>query len=95
MGGENSAIHSCETQIAISIIIAFLHLFSLFQFFSQVYHDCDDGKTPCQRHFVLQLPKSYVSSEGTKSAPFNLGVINLEISYPKEDRNCLGTLSGK
>ncbi|ETN83375.1 hypothetical protein RB195_014433 [Necator americanus] len=52
----------------------------------KVYHDCDDGILPGQRKVKFYIPDTYISSGSTPKRVFNLGMINLEIIFAKEER---------
>ncbi|KIH63532.1 Transthyretin-like family protein [Ancylostoma duodenale] len=52
----------------------------------KVYHDCDDGVKLGQRKVKFRIPYSYVSSGKTPKRMFNIGVLNLETIFPKEER---------
>ncbi|KAL6737063.1 hypothetical protein Aduo_010737 [Ancylostoma duodenale] len=52
----------------------------------KVYHDCDDGVKLGQRKVKFGIPYSYVSSGKTPKRMFNIGVLNLETIFPKEER---------
>lgn len=54
----------------------------------KVYHDCDD-LLPGQRKVKFKIPKSYVSRSGNPERIFNLGTLNLETIFPKEERDLL------
>ncbi|GMR58523.1 hypothetical protein PMAYCL1PPCAC_28718, partial [Pristionchus mayeri] len=55
----------------------------------KVYHDCDDGIMPGQRKLKFKIPNSYISPGGVPKRFFQLGVLNLETIFPKEERNFL------
>ncbi|CAI2353490.1 unnamed protein product [Caenorhabditis sp. 36 PRJEB53466] len=44
-----------------------------------IYHDCDDGISPCQRKVTFNIPKSFVSSGENPKTYFNIGTINMQI----------------
>uniref|UniRef100_A0A1I7UQF7 Transthyretin-like family protein n=1 Tax=Caenorhabditis tropicalis TaxID=1561998 RepID=A0A1I7UQF7_9PELO len=54
-----------------------------------IYHDCDDGIKPCQRRVTFNIPKSFVSSGENPKTFFNIGVINMQIEFESESRDCL------
>ncbi|KAH7694485.1 Protein TTR-8 [Aphelenchoides avenae] len=53
-----------------------------------IYHDCNDGITPCQRKVSIYIPKSYVSQIRSKPI-YDAGVMELAGKYPGESRDCL------
>ncbi|WKY10026.1 hypothetical protein Q1695_002404 [Nippostrongylus brasiliensis] len=55
----------------------------------KVYHDCDDGIKPGQRKVKFRIPDSYISSGGVAKRVFDMGVLNLETIFPKEERDLL------
>ncbi|EPB78151.1 Transthyretin-like family protein [Ancylostoma ceylanicum] len=55
----------------------------------KVYHDCDDGVKPGQRKVKFRIPSSYVSLGKTPKRMFNIGVLNLETIFPKEERELI------
>ncbi|KIH63892.1 Transthyretin-like family protein [Ancylostoma duodenale] len=55
----------------------------------KIYHDCDDGILPGQRKVKFYIPDSYISSGGIARRVFNIGVLNLETIFPKEERDLL------
>lgn len=52
-------------------------------------HDCDDGIKPCQRKVTLWIPDSFVSEGEQPSKIFDIGVVNMEIKFDSEGRDCL------
>ncbi|KAK0421336.1 hypothetical protein QR680_015184 [Steinernema hermaphroditum] len=40
----------------------------------KIYHDCNDGITPCQRKVNLKIPR---------------GVMNMQFKFPDEERSCI------
>ncbi|CAJ0603483.1 unnamed protein product [Cylicocyclus nassatus] len=52
----------------------------------KVYHDCDDGIKPGQRKVKFRIPSQYISAGGSPKKLFNIGVLNLETIFPKEER---------
>jgi len=54
----------------------------------RIYHDCDDW-LPCQRRVTFIIPDSYVSAGPTVKRFFDIGTINMEIQFQKEERDCL------
>ena len=55
----------------------------------KIYHDCDDGIMPGQRKVKLRIPSQYITSGGVARRAFDVGVINLETIFAKEERNLL------
>ncbi|EPB80226.1 Transthyretin-like family protein [Ancylostoma ceylanicum] len=54
-----------------------------------IYHDCDDALTPCQRKVTFNIPKAYVSSGEQPKTFFNIGQVNMQIQFVSEERDCL------
>ncbi|VDO91871.1 unnamed protein product [Heligmosomoides polygyrus] len=54
-----------------------------------IYHDCDDSITPCQRKVSFYIPKDYVSSGEQPKKFFDIGHINMQIVFKSEERDCL------
>ncbi|EYC41126.1 hypothetical protein Y032_0581g274 [Ancylostoma ceylanicum] len=55
----------------------------------KVYHDCDDGIKPGQRKVKFRIPSQYISSGAVPKRLFNIGVLNLETIFPKEERDLI------
>ncbi|ETN68863.1 Transthyretin-like family protein [Necator americanus] len=55
----------------------------------KVYHDCDDGFKPGQRKVKFRIPDKYISSGGLPKRMFNIGVLNLETIFAKEERDLI------
>ncbi|WKY10454.1 hypothetical protein Q1695_002647 [Nippostrongylus brasiliensis] len=55
----------------------------------KVYHDCDDGIKPGKRKVKFALPKSYITSGKTPKKTFDIGVLNLETIFGKEEREMI------
>ncbi|CAI5452948.1 unnamed protein product [Caenorhabditis angaria] len=55
----------------------------------KVYHDCDDGFKPGYRKVKFLIPKSYITQGKVPKKTFDLGVLNLETIFPKEERELL------
>lgn len=55
----------------------------------KVYHDCDDGILPGQRKVKFRIPDKYISAGGRAQKIFEIGVLNLETIFPKEERDLL------
>lgn len=63
-----------------------------FQFLFQIlkiYHNCNDGLTPCDRKVSFTIPDSYVASGSTPTRIFDIGTVNMEIIFEGEERDCL------
>ncbi|KHN76331.1 Transthyretin-like protein 5 [Toxocara canis] len=54
-----------------------------------VYHDCEDALTPCQRKITIVIPDSYVSSGKTPKKIYDAGTIELSGKFKGEERDCL------
>ncbi|KAJ1349208.1 Transthyretin-like protein 46 [Parelaphostrongylus tenuis] len=57
----------------------------------KVYHDCDDGIKPGSRKVKFALPKSYITNGKTPKKTFDIGVLNLETIFAKEEREFIVT----
>ncbi|KAK5975092.1 Precursor transthyretin like protein 1 [Trichostrongylus colubriformis] len=57
----------------------------------KVYHDCDDGIKPGSRKVKFFLPKSYITNGKKPHKTFDIGVLNLETIFPKEEREMIVT----
>ena len=55
----------------------------------KVYHDCDDGVKPCQRKVDLKIPDQYVTRTSEVQKWFEAGTMNMEFSFPDEERSCI------
>ncbi|EPB75328.1 Transthyretin-like family protein, partial [Ancylostoma ceylanicum] len=55
----------------------------------KVYHDCDDGIKPGSRKVKFALPKSYITNGKTPKKTFDIGVLNLETIFAKEEREMI------
>ncbi|EYC41124.1 hypothetical protein Y032_0581g272 [Ancylostoma ceylanicum] len=55
----------------------------------KVYHDCDDGIKPGQRKVTFRIPSQYIYPGGLPKRIFNIGVLNLETIFPKEERDLI------
>uniref|UniRef100_A0A914WFK1 Uncharacterized protein n=1 Tax=Plectus sambesii TaxID=2011161 RepID=A0A914WFK1_9BILA len=55
----------------------------------KVYHDCNDGITPCQRRWKFELPNKYISSGRTPTKTLDIGTWNLEAKLPDEEHDCV------
>ncbi|CAL2038090.1 unnamed protein product [Caenorhabditis brenneri] len=54
-----------------------------------IYHDCDDGWTPCQRRLTVGVPDKYISNGDHPSKVFDLGTIQLAGKWVGETRDCI------
>ncbi|GMR30501.1 hypothetical protein PMAYCL1PPCAC_00696, partial [Pristionchus mayeri] len=54
-----------------------------------IYHDCNDGMTPCQRRTTIFIPNSYVSNGRNPTKTYNAGVIELAGQVDGESRDCI------
>ncbi|VDM79728.1 unnamed protein product [Strongylus vulgaris] len=59
-----------------------------------IYHDCDDGirllyefVQPCQKRITLNVPKRFIHG-GTPKEWLDIGVVNVEMGFPEQDRSC-------
>ncbi|CAJ0599658.1 unnamed protein product [Cylicocyclus nassatus] len=52
-----------------------------------IYHDCDDGIRPCQKRITMIVPKRFIHG-GTPKEWFDVGVLNVEMTFPEQDRSC-------
>ncbi|CEF62426.1 Transthyretin-like family-containing protein [Strongyloides ratti] len=55
----------------------------------KIYHDCDDGKLPCQRKVKLGIPSEYVTRSSVVEKWFDIGTLNLQVIVPDEERSCI------
>uniref|UniRef100_A0A7I4YTW1 Transthyretin domain containing protein n=1 Tax=Haemonchus contortus TaxID=6289 RepID=A0A7I4YTW1_HAECO len=55
----------------------------------KVYHDCDDGIKPGSRKVKFALPKSYITNGKTPKKTFDIGILNLETIFAKEEREMI------
>uniref|UniRef100_A0A8R1DS78 Uncharacterized protein n=1 Tax=Caenorhabditis japonica TaxID=281687 RepID=A0A8R1DS78_CAEJA len=55
----------------------------------KVYHDCDDKYIPGHRKVKFLIPKSYITQGKVPKKTFDLGVLNLETIFPKEERELI------
>ncbi|CAI4226738.1 unnamed protein product [Auanema sp. JU1783] len=55
----------------------------------RIYHNCNDENKFGKRRVKFLLPKSYISDGRTPKKEYDLGIINLETSYPLEDRDIM------
>ncbi|CAJ0589921.1 unnamed protein product [Cylicocyclus nassatus] len=57
----------------------------------KVYHSCDDKFKPGKRKVKFLLPKSYITQGKVPKKVFDIGVLNLETIFPKEEREFIVT----
>ncbi|KHJ87963.1 Transthyretin-like family protein [Oesophagostomum dentatum] len=57
----------------------------------KVYHSCDDKFKPGKRKVKFYLPKSYITNGKTPKKEFDIGILNLETIFPKEERELIVT----
>uniref|UniRef100_A0A1I7ZPK6 Transthyretin-like family protein n=1 Tax=Steinernema glaseri TaxID=37863 RepID=A0A1I7ZPK6_9BILA len=55
----------------------------------KIYHDCDDGITPCQRKVNLKIPSEFVTRTSGVEKWFDGGVMNMQFKFPDEERSCI------
>ncbi|PIO72138.1 Transthyretin-like family protein [Teladorsagia circumcincta] len=55
----------------------------------KIYHDCDDGIKPGKRKVKFRIPKSYITNGPVAKRTFDIGVLNLETIFAKEERELL------
>jgi len=59
---------------------------TLFEPMIAIYHQCDlDAGSNKHRHFKLYIPMSYVNEGRIGRKPYDIGKLNLQLVYPKED----------
>ncbi|CAI2348945.1 unnamed protein product [Caenorhabditis sp. 36 PRJEB53466] len=54
-----------------------------------IYHDCDDGWTPCQRRLTIGVPDKYITNGDKPAKVFDLGTIQLAGKWAGETRDCI------
>uniref|UniRef100_A0A914QL34 Uncharacterized protein n=1 Tax=Panagrolaimus davidi TaxID=227884 RepID=A0A914QL34_9BILA len=54
-----------------------------------IYTDCNDKATPCQRKITIKIPDSYVTKGKNPEKIYDAGVIQLAGKFPGEERDCL------
>ncbi|VDP10515.1 unnamed protein product [Soboliphyme baturini] len=54
----------------------------------KIYHDCLDGLKPCQRRWIMDIPKRYISNPVKQPVVCDIGELNLEVYMRHERRNC-------
>uniref|UniRef100_A0AC34FB92 Uncharacterized protein n=1 Tax=Panagrolaimus sp. ES5 TaxID=591445 RepID=A0AC34FB92_9BILA len=55
----------------------------------KIYHDCDDGIKPGSRKVKFQIPNSYVTDGAEAKKVFDIGTLNLETIFAKEERELI------
>ncbi|CEF60659.1 Transthyretin-like family-containing protein [Strongyloides ratti] len=55
----------------------------------RVYHDCNDGFTPCQRRWKFELPNHYIWNGKNSPKVMDIGEWNLEARMPDERHDCI------
>ncbi|MFH4980316.1 hypothetical protein AB6A40_007025 [Gnathostoma spinigerum] len=53
-----------------------------------IYHDCNDGWTPCQRKLSMLIPQLYVTIGAVPNNTYDIGNIELSGKNPGEERDC-------
>ncbi|TMS39230.1 hypothetical protein L596_005789 [Steinernema carpocapsae] len=54
----------------------------------KVYHNCNN-KWPCKRKVTFTIPDKYINSGSSVGKWFEIGTLNMETIFEKEDRKCL------
>uniref|UniRef100_A0A914C3K6 Uncharacterized protein n=1 Tax=Acrobeloides nanus TaxID=290746 RepID=A0A914C3K6_9BILA len=54
-----------------------------------IYHDCNDGITPCQRKLTINIPSNYITRGSTPNQVYNAGSIELANKFKGEARDCI------
>ncbi|CAD6187100.1 unnamed protein product [Caenorhabditis auriculariae] len=52
----------------------------------KIYHDCNDEITPTHRKVKFTLPDKYITSGKVPNVTMNVGIIQLELEFKKEER---------
>ncbi|KAK0396676.1 hypothetical protein QR680_001809 [Steinernema hermaphroditum] len=55
----------------------------------KIYHDCNDGITPCQRRWKFELPNHYITKGNKPHNTLDIGTWNLEAKMPGESHDCI------
>lgn len=55
----------------------------------KIYHDCNDGVTPCQRRWKFELPNHYITGGKIPQKALDIGTWNLEAIMPDESHDCI------
>ncbi|KAH7722597.1 transthyretin-like protein 1 precursor [Aphelenchoides avenae] len=67
----------------------FTHEFTTIDPKLNIYHDCEDGMTPCQRKISLMIPDKYVKNGEHPDRIYDAGQIELSAKFKGEERDCL------
>jgi hypothetical protein len=54
-----------------------------------IYHDCNDGLTPCQRKVSIYIPKDFITRGEQSSKIYDAGTLELAGKFAGESRDCL------
>lgn len=54
----------------------------------RIYHDCNDLGIPCERKWVIRIPKKYIYDGTVAQQPMNVGILNLELELEHEIHHC-------
>ncbi|KAI6238557.1 hypothetical protein M3Y99_00679400 [Aphelenchoides fujianensis] len=54
-----------------------------------IYTDCEDDWTPCQRKISIKIPDKYITKGQTAKKVFDAGQLNLAGKFRGETRDCL------
>ncbi|CAD5205826.1 unnamed protein product [Bursaphelenchus okinawaensis] len=54
-----------------------------------IYHDCDDGWTPCQRKISIMIPDRYITKGKVAQQLYDAGTMELSGKFPGETRDCI------
>uniref|UniRef100_A0A0R3RKX3 Transthyretin-like protein 46 n=1 Tax=Elaeophora elaphi TaxID=1147741 RepID=A0A0R3RKX3_9BILA len=54
-----------------------------------VRHKCNDGGIPCDREWRLRIPVKYISNAGEAQSIMDMGILNAEVVFYGEKRDCL------
>ncbi|CAB3399551.1 unnamed protein product [Caenorhabditis bovis] len=55
----------------------------------KIYHDCNDADKKCQKKLFWDIPHYYVTTKLDAISVFDIGSVNLEITFGNEQRDCL------
>uniref|UniRef100_A0A7E4VAF8 Transthyretin-like family protein n=1 Tax=Panagrellus redivivus TaxID=6233 RepID=A0A7E4VAF8_PANRE len=70
-------------------LAGYTHEFTTIDPKLNIYHDCNDGLTPCQRKVTIFLPDKYVFSGEKPKDYYEAGTIELAGKFKGEERDCL------
>jgi len=60
---------------------------TLFEPVLAIYHQCDlDAGSNRHRHFKINIPVSFVNEGRIGRRPYDIGKLNLQLVYPREDK---------